>query len=602
MDLDKRKCGSPGPDRLLTRDGTFELVDMNDEVHDMTNHRWRKRSRKQDEAGQAAVFLVLALGLFLLGAVAFAVDFGNLWFHRQSAQSVADASCTAAAMDMLTSATGAGGTVGGVTPGTPFSCSASPTAAPCVYAAKNMGYDPSTLTAGTPGYDVAFTFPTAFAGLRDCTGTPPPPICYDPAALANAFVQVNVDDRVQTYFAGLISGSRTMDVGAQATCGVVLSNAPIPLLILNPTLPNTLDVSGNGNQPKITIEGGPQRSIQVNSTNANEFSSNGNPTVDLSKGGPNLTGSDIGVTSNETLGTSGIVYTAGSTGQWISRAPAISDPFARLPVPTKPANGTKTTGIPGGTKGCPAGSTCTEYSAGYYTGILVKNDSAIFDPGLYYLDGDFVADANSCLRPSTEVGDGSGGTIFYFNTGTVNVSANSGSPKPNGCTASVSTTVPNGTGQLQFGVKCTAASEVPANLPTDLTGNLLLAPCTGPYGDPLLTDDPIGEQHGILFFGNRSTNLEALGDQPAWGGGGTAAALGSLYFHYCNSPDGAGLGSNCPTSAYTDRITLQGNSGSTSYVVGDIVADRVAFGGTPAIVMDLNPSALYYVFKATLLQ
>jgi len=37
-------------------------------------------------------------------------------------------------------------------------------------------------------------------------------------------------------------------------------------------------------------------------------------------------------------------------------------------------------------------------------------------------------------------------------------------------------------------------------------------------------------------------------------------------------------------------------------VVGDIVADELGMGGTPAIVMDLNPSALYYVMKATLLQ
>jgi Putative Flp pilus-assembly TadE/G-like len=568
----------------------------------MTNPRRSKRSRKSDEAGQAIVFVALAMSLVLLGAVAFSVDMGNLWFHRQTAQSVADASCTAAAMDMLFTATG-GGAKGGFTPGTNFSCSGSPTAAPCAYAAKNMAYAPSKLTAGTSGYDVAFSFPTTVAGLPNCTtGKGAPAICNDPTALSNAFVQVNVDDRVQLYFAGLLSGSRTTDVGAQATCGVVDANSPIPMLILNPTLPNTLNVSGNGNQPKITIAGGPQRSIQVDSNNANAFSSNGKPTVDLSQGGPNLSGSDIGVTAPESLGTSGITYNPGQTGQWLDPTSRISDPFATLPVPPKPGNGTKTTGIAGGTKGCPAGSTCTEYSAGYYAGIQVKNAAAIFDPGVYYLDGDFVANANSCLRPSTAVGDGSGGTIFYFNTGTLNVSADSGSPKPNGCTASVSTTVPNGTGQLQFGVKCTAASEIPANLPATLTGNLLMGPCTGPYGDPLLTADPIGEQHGVLFFGNRSANLLALGDQPAWGGGGAAAALGSMYFHYCNSPDGAGLGSNCPTSAYTDQITLQGNSGSTSYVVGDIVTDELAFGGTPSIVMDLNPNALYYVLKASLLQ
>jgi hypothetical protein len=151
---------------------------------------------------------------------------------------------------------------------------------------------------------------------------------------------------------------------------------------------------------------------------------------------------------------------------------------------------------------------------------------------------------------------------------------------------------------LQFGVKCTTRSQIPINLPATITGNLLMAPCTGPYGDPLLTYDPIGEQHGILFFGNRSTAAVS----PSFGGGGVAAALGSLYFHYCNSANGAGLGSSCPSTAYTDQLTLQGGSGSTSYIVGNIVTDQLGLGGTPQIVMDLNPNALYYVLKASLLQ
>jgi Putative Flp pilus-assembly TadE/G-like len=565
----------------------------------MTSHRWSKKSRKPDEAGQAILFVMLAMGLVLLGAVAFSVDMGNLWFHRQNAQSVADSACSAAAMDMLSGATG-GGASGGFTPGSNFSCSGSPGAAPCVYAAKNMGFAPSTLTAGTPGYDVAFTFPGSLAGVPACTtGLGSPTVCDASDFTAHPYVQVNIDDRVRLSFAGLLSGSTTTDVGAQSTCGVVFSSSPIPILVLDPTRAGTLDLGGTGSVDKITIYGGPQRSLQVNSTNGGAISASGNPSVNLSQGGPNLSGSDVGVTGGPT--SPNVNYNGGSTGNWVAPTPAISDPFATLPVPFKPAaNGIITTGVPAGTNGCPAGAgTCKRYSPGYYpAGITVKNFTAIFDPGLYYLDGDFVGDPNSCLRPSTLVGDGSGGTVFYFNTGTLSIDSNSGSSKPNGCTASVSTNVGTGTGQLQFGVKCTAASEVPANLPTTITGNLLMGPCTGPYGDPLGTDDPIGEQHGIVFFGNRSVAAAA----PAWGGGGTAALLGSLYFHYCNSPDGAGLGSNCPTTAFTDQMTLQGNPGSTSYIVGNIVTDQLQVQGTPQIFMDLNPNALYYVIKASLLQ
>jgi hypothetical protein len=405
---------------------------------------------------------------------------------------------------------------------------------------------------------------------------------------------------MQSFFVGLLSGGRTMDVGAMASCGAVLSSAPIPILVLNPTLPNTFDLGGTGSVPKITIYGGPQRSIQVNSSSSTAVHANGNPIVNLSQGGPSLSGSDMGVTGGPS--SPPFVYQGSPPGQYLDPVSPISDPFALLPVPTKPGNGSPQNVTNTTDKGCPVGTSggCTQYTAGYYSGILVKNATAVFEPGLYYLDGDFTATANSCLRPSDQVGDGSGGIIVYFNQGTLNIAANSGGGG-NGCTASISTTVGTGTGQLQHGVKCTAASNIPGNLPASITGNLLMGPCTGPYGDPLTTNDPIGEQHGILFFGNRSTNMASTG-QPAFGGGGTAAALGSLYFHYCNSPQGAGLGSNCPISAYTDQLTLQGGSGSTSYVVGNVVTDQLTLGGTPQIYMDLNPNALYYVLKASLLQ
>ena len=265
-------------------------------------------------------------------------------------------------------------------------------------------------------------------------------------------------------------------------------------------------------------------------------------------------------------------YNGGSTGNWVAPTPAISDPFATLPVPAKPADAPAPTLVTLATDaGCPVEAVVATntYQGAYPAGkkgdaICVGNSctlkastTAIFVPGAYYLDGNFSGESNSCLRPSDRLEITVAEYFSYFNSGTLNVDSNSGSS----CSAAISTTASLGTGQLQFGVKCTAASQVPANLPATITGNLLMGPCTGPYGDPLGTDDPIGEQHGIVFFGNRSANLAAAGTQPAWGGGGTAALLGSLYFHYCNSPDGTGLGSNCPTSAFTDQMTLQGNPG-----------------------------------------
>jgi len=569
--------------------------------------RASRKSARRREKGQAAIFLLLALGLFLIGGIGLAVDMSNLWMHRQSSQNAADAACTAAAMDLVSDGGGAT-SAGGFTPGTSFKCSANSTYAPCQYAAFN-GYTATGLKAGSPSTEVNVDFPTSVTGVQTCSSTTPPPAICTESGLGTSFVRVTVTDRMQSFFVGLLSGKRTMDVGAMASCGAILSAAPIPILVLDPTDPKTLDLGGTGSVPKITIYGGPQRSIQVDSGSSTSISSQGNPIIDLKQGGPNLDGSDIGVTGGP-YPTPNFVYQGSPPGQYLQKPP-ISDPFALVPVPKKP---TITQTGPSGTvtnatdKGCPGTLTCLLYKPGYYaSGISIAGNAAVFVPGIYYLDGGFSANDNSCLRPSDQVGDGNGGSVFYLNSGTLNVSSNSGHVAPNGCPSGdgISTTAGTGTGELQNAVKCTTKSDVPKNLPSTITGNLLMAPCGGPYGDPLGTNDPIGEQHGILFFANRSLNmsLKSVG-QPSFGGGGTSAALGSLYFHYCNSPDGTGLDTNCklPPNGYLDQLTLQGSSGSASYIVGDIITDQIAMGGTPNIVMDLNPNALFYVLKADLLQ
>src|SRR5205823_14615797 len=95
--------------------------------------------------------------------------------------------------------------------------------------------------------------------------------------------------------------------------------------------------------------------------------------------------------------------------------------------------------------GCPDPGGCTLYTAWYYPtittgpnqvqGITVKNTTAIFDPGLYYLNGGLGLMSNSMVRPSSATGDGSGGTVFYVTgatqkcsgqTGLVCVGSNSG--------------------------------------------------------------------------------------------------------------------------------------------------------------------------------
>jgi hypothetical protein len=101
----------------------------------------------------------------------------------------------------------------------------------------------------------------------------------------------------------------------------------------------------------------------------------------------------------------------------------------------------------------------------------------------------------------------------------------------------------------------------------------------------------------MLFFLDRSvTNAN-----PSWGGAGAFLLAGDMYFHSCNA---AGTGGPCgPTGTYyTDNFTLQGNSGSTTYVLGNIITDNLQLGGTSAITMDLNPNKAYDILKVSLLR
>jgi hypothetical protein len=577
------------------------------------------RSRRSRESGQATLFIVLVLGLFLLGSLCLAFDLSNMWFHRQAAQTAADAACTAGAMDLLVDAQGGATGHQGFTPGTAFDCTSGgrPGSSVCQYALKN-GYDSTNAANGNL---VSVSFPASAFGVD----APPPSIAPTP------FIRVDVLDHVQTFFSGLLSGSTTQDVRTFSTCGVVLAQAPIPLIVLDPrdTDGPTLDVQGN---PVVSIYGGPQRSIQVNSSYIGAVNIGGSASVDLSHGGPANppTGSDLAVYGGPVTAPGG--FNPGTTGNWVAPAAPINDPFAQVPAPAKPgapvppaelaALGIACSSVPCtvnfGVNGCPT-ATCFEYAPGYYPGgIDVQGPggpsnfkAAIFDPGIYYIENGFTARSNSCLRPSTALGDGSGGTLFYFaGTESISVDSNSGKKCPNDTATYFNTN--SGTGSLLYGAKCTAASQIPSNLPASLSGSVLLGPCHLPtetaictpncninYGDPQGTSGPLGQQRGFLFFQNRGQNADT---NPEWTGGGQFLLSGTMYFHQCVTT-GSDTGVNCnAATAYHDHLTLGGNAGSGTYVLGQIVADQVELNGTSGLTMDLNPASVFTILKASLLQ
>jgi hypothetical protein len=609
-------------------------------------------SRSSSDSGQITIIVAIALSTFLIGFVGFGVDMTNLWFHRQAAQGAADAACLAGAMDMLIdqecpTCSPYGGFIPG--PATGFDCASvtplSPATgvAPCQYASTN-GYSSPGLTAGTVSNDVQVTFPSSVPGATTPTV----------AQAGNyPFMRVDVADRVRVYIASILTRSPTQDVRATAKCGLVYEASPIPILVLNPTCQHPFEISGSG---YVSILGGPSRSIQVNSSNqtcaaattnsTSNCTSTSNLAIDLSQGGPNFTGSDIGVFGSPHCATcspasppSPGVFNPGTTGSWVSPAGIIPDPYKNLPAPS-------TTGLPVdppqvhvgyGVDGCPdqgdlskpsvAPPGCTEYTQGVYNSAIdiAAGTTAIFAPGIYYIKGSvngnkglpgagcvtppsgqghygLTMGSNVVVRPTNTAGDGSGGTLFYFSK---TASGNYGSVISNSSSGQYND--PSGGGSRTIdpfpgaSVTCPGgpAPDVPPSggIPANLTGNVLLGPCTGPYNGACIdsTCSSAGDGYrGMLFFDDRS-NGDPNG-QPSLQGGGGLLLAGTLYFHNCpNSP-------TCTAADYKAFFDLQGASGSTTYTYGNIITDELVMGGGGHITMQLNSHLFIYALKVALMQ
>lgn len=526
------------------------------------------------ETGQTTLTFILVLGIFLIALIGFATDFSNLWFHRQKAQAAADAACQAGAMDMLSISQGTTTTASaGFVPGTGFNCSGQAGAVPCKYAALNS-YNAGGLTTGMQSNEVSVSFPASIPGV-----TTPPAVLTG----GNPFMRVDVIDRVRVFFSALLTGAKTQDVRATAKCGLVLATAPIPIIVLHPTASQSLSTQGN---PDIIISGGPTKSIQVNSTNATAVNIGGSAAIDLSRGGPSGTGSSLGVSGGPYTAPGGFTSGTPTSNYWNAPSSPVSDPFAQLSAPSVPSTIPPPKGVSVSypNLGCPDHSGCTLYVPGYYPSTLqVKIGTAIFDPGIYYLAGGLTLAANSTVRPSTTTGNGDGVMFYFSGSSSVSVSANSGKDLSLDPFLTSRVQCPGG---APVTIKDSSGSVV-----NQLNGNILLGMCSGTYGDPL------GQNRGMLFFQDRAGS----GANASWGGGGQFLLAGNMYFHHCNS---AGTGTQCslPPSGYSDVFSLSGNSGSGTYVLGDIVTDQLQLGGTSGIAMQLNPNAAYNILKVQLLQ
>ena len=523
----------------------------------------RSRNRRR-ESGQASIFVVLMLCLFLLGVLAFAVDYTNVWFQRQQVQTAADAACQAGAMDIYEIASGASLPNMNFALGTAGDCNAytSPGPSMCWYASKNgfNGYS------GGPA-DVSWSFPSSVPGV-----TRPPA-----GQVAYPFLQVMVTVPVKTYFSPLLTGQATQQVGAIASCSVSSIMSGDIILTLNPTASSAFTENGTGTN--VQIVGGTERGIQVNSNSTTAVSFTGGSTADLSQGGPNYTGSDLGTSGGPTSPLSG--YSGGTTGRWSPSNAPVANPYSTLSAPTSvraitPTNGTSGKSVAYHVDGCPDPSGCREYWPGYYpSGISASGgQTVLMNMGIYYMDGNLKLSGGSTIRPTLGAAGQlpTDGTMFYFHSGTVQISggANSGlDPTP-----STALTCDGSTPPASLGI------------PSGLSGHVLFGQCTqmGTYydagGD---TSDAVGTQRGLLFFqdpSDTSTN-------PSISGGSGMALAGNIYLH---------------SSGYGVQLNITGGSGVFAGTWGSVISDQLKISGGSSIKMLLNPSNSLPLLKVALVQ
>jgi Flp pilus assembly protein TadG len=489
--------------------------------------------KRRYEKGQALLLVVVAMGIFLIGALGLAVDGAQMYGHRQMAQAAADAGAQAGIMSIFNGTAGTGASAF-PTSGT-FNCAVSDLKTPCKYAAFNR-------FGGTAADIVTVDYPDSTAA---------PGVTLAASAPVN-LIRVTVQRTIDT---GLIRflGPSTSTVKAVAIAAIVDVFAPVPILVTHPTLSGALSTNGG---PTITICGGPTRSIQVNSSSATSLNMNSNTTIDLSKAGPldsllnpctTGTGADFGDFGGP--GTPNFTFVSG-VGKFVQPASPILDPLASVPEPAAPAAAPAATALANNVSGCPVAppKPCKLYSPGLYAGgISIQNETAVFKPGLYYMEGGgFKNRSNGMMVMATgfasDPNTGAGMVVYNHGAGTFDVGSNSA-----------------------------------ANLVGSDAGSIYKS---------------------ILFFEDRNApaNTGVGGsDEHRFGGGGEVFLKGTIYIS--NS-----LSVMTATAGHYQNVLLQGTPGSNTRIVGEIIVSTLKMGGNAGITMQLDATATLNIRQVALVK
>ncbi|HYY70672.1 MAG TPA: hypothetical protein VE734_13165, partial [Terriglobales bacterium] len=462
-----------------------------------------------------------------------------------------------------------------------------PNSVPCKYASLN----------GYSGAAVQVTFVNS--GTGGCVA--PPLISTVPC------INVAITDSVPTFFSKVLMGNSTINIKASAMCGLVGAPVKTAFVLLHPTAPTASDTTpplyAPSNGSLLTIMGGTQYAVKVNSNSATAGDPRcaSSPCVDLSGAGSANTGANFTVHGGPSTQPFGVVL---GTGRYVAPSIPLFDPYALVAAPAQPAapSSPNPKTVTFTTNGCPDPTGCKEYAPGYYAGGISVSSTAIFDPGLYYLDGDLKVGAGGTVRPST-AGDGTGGAMFFFHgNNTISIAGNAGNapactgvtpPSPSGCVVSYSTSGATLFGVPSTPITCPGGATAPPNTPAISDGLVLLGTCGGTDANGIdLTNyrdqnsDPARRFRGFLFFQDRSVSAS-----PKLTGGGAMVTAGYLYFHQCNS---AGTGTNCSapgSGGYGTLLTVSGSSAGNAYAIGSLVADKLKLTGGSQMKMILGRDA-----------
>lgn len=299
--------------------------------------------RKAPESGQAVVLVIVALGLFMFGALGLGIDGAQMYAQRQMAQTAADAAAQAAIMSVFrgTNSTSANP----FSTEESFTCSVPPAAldlrTPCVYAQYN-GF-------GTAADTVTVSFPSSITGVTLTTSVPAPA------------VSVTVQRLVSTALIRFL-GTSASTIEAKASAGIMPFVPPTCLYVLDPSVRNAFTASNGVN---VSMNCG----IAINSSNA---------TAATISGGAQVTASAVSIVGGYSINNGATISPSPTSG-----SQAAGDPMASVPAPTY-ASCDQTNYHPGS-------GNWTLNPGTYCGGITIDNGAnASFNPGVYIVNGGTV--------------------------------------------------------------------------------------------------------------------------------------------------------------------------------------------------------------------